>query len=220
MLLVFGGKLSVSGSLLLLLVILRFVDIGNAGTTSTFIRSEWPSADIPLDNEAFAIPKGHNAPQQKSSSTEAQNCISSDNIASNSCLEEVLPFKQYLHRYSTPYMASKSSNPLWYAIRRASAHIIVLSSYSPFGNFSFLSDGKHSFQGGTAFSEHLTLNPYRPSMQDTYWDPQPEYSAFREASYGHSTLEIKNRTHAFYHWNRNDDGKKTPTDSVIFRNQY
>lgn len=48
---------------------------------------------------------------------------------------EVTPFKNYLHRFSTPYYASKSSNPLWYAIRRASAHIIVLSSYSPFGNY-------------------------------------------------------------------------------------
>lgn len=51
---------------------------------------------------------------------------------------EVIPFKSYLHRYPTPYLASKSSNPLWYAIRRASAHIIVLSSYSPFGNLNFL----------------------------------------------------------------------------------
>uniref|UniRef100_A0A2N9FV34 Purple acid phosphatase n=1 Tax=Fagus sylvatica TaxID=28930 RepID=A0A2N9FV34_FAGSY len=51
-------------------------------------------------------------------------------------------------------------------------------------------------------------------------DPQPDYSAFREASYGHSTLEIKNRTHAFYHWNRNDDGKKVATDSFKLHNQY
>ncbi|KAA3472897.1 bifunctional purple acid phosphatase 26-like [Gossypium australe] len=29
--------------------------------------------------------------------------------------------------------------------------------------------------------------------------PTREYSAFREASYGHSTLEIQNGTHAFYH---------------------
>lgn len=47
---------------------------------------------------------------------------------------EVTPFKNYLERYTTPYLASKSSNPLWYSVRRASAHIIVLSSYSPFGN--------------------------------------------------------------------------------------
>lgn len=53
-----------------------------------------------------------------------------------------------------------------------------------------------------------------------FWDPQPDYSAFREASYGHSTLEIKNRTHAIYHWNRNDDGTNVLTDSVVFHNQY
>lgn len=51
-------------------------------------------------------------------------------------------------------------------------------------------------------------------------DPQPEYSAFREASYGHSTLEIMNRTHALYHWNRNDEGKKVSTDSLLLHNQY
>ncbi|KAJ0488167.1 putative Acid phosphatase [Helianthus annuus] len=51
-------------------------------------------------------------------------------------------------------------------------------------------------------------------------DPQPDYSAFREASYGHSTLEIINKTHAFYHWNRNDDGKKTETDAFVLHNQY
>lgn len=51
-------------------------------------------------------------------------------------------------------------------------------------------------------------------------NPQPDYSAFREASYGHSTLEIKNRTHAFYHWNRNDDGKKVATDTFVLHNQY
>lgn len=50
---------------------------------------------------------------------------------------EVTPFKSYLHRYATPYMASKSSSPLWYSVRRASTHIIVLSSYSPFGNLSY-----------------------------------------------------------------------------------
>ncbi|KAG6431551.1 hypothetical protein SASPL_109630 [Salvia splendens] len=50
--------------------------------------------------------------------------------------------------------------------------------------------------------------------------PQPNYCAFREASYGHSTLEIKNRTHALYHWNRNDDGKRVPTDQMVLHNQY
>uniref|UniRef100_A0A7C9DMG7 acid phosphatase n=1 Tax=Opuntia streptacantha TaxID=393608 RepID=A0A7C9DMG7_OPUST len=53
-----------------------------------------------------------------------------------------------------------------------------------------------------------------------FWDPQPDYSAFREASYGHSILEIENRTHAIYHWNRNVNGTNVPTDSVVFHNQY
>ncbi|TYH15837.1 hypothetical protein ES288_A05G071200v1 [Gossypium darwinii] len=53
-----------------------------------------------------------------------------------------------------------------------------------------------------------------------FLDPQPEYSAFREASYGHLTLEIQNRTHAFYHWNCNNDGKKVATNSFVFHNQY
>ncbi|KAK6941710.1 Calcineurin-like phosphoesterase domain, ApaH type [Dillenia turbinata] len=49
---------------------------------------------------------------------------------------EVVPFKSYLHRYATPHAASQSSTPLWYAIRRASAHIIMLSSYSPFVKYT------------------------------------------------------------------------------------
>lgn len=45
-------------------VILNFVNNVNAGITSRFIREEWPSVDIPLDHEVFAVPKGYNAPQQ------------------------------------------------------------------------------------------------------------------------------------------------------------
>jgi hypothetical protein len=39
---------------------------GYAGITGSFVRSEFPSVDIPLDHEVFAVPKGHNAPQQVS----------------------------------------------------------------------------------------------------------------------------------------------------------
>lgn len=45
-------------------VFLRFFNSGSAGVTSAFVRTEWPSTDIPLDNEAFAVPKGYNSPQQ------------------------------------------------------------------------------------------------------------------------------------------------------------
>ncbi|XP_010557615.1 PREDICTED: bifunctional purple acid phosphatase 26 [Tarenaya hassleriana] len=213
---------------------------------------------------------------------------------------EVTPFKNFLHRFPTPYLASKSSNPLWYAIRRASAHIIVLSSYSPFVKYTpqwewlreelkrvdrektpwlivlmhiplYNSNEAHFMEGESmraVFEEwfvkhkvdiifaghvHAYERSYRISnvrynvssgdrfpvpdksapvyitvgdggnqegLAGRFRDPQPDYSAFREASYGHSTLEIKNRTHAIYHWNRNDDGKKVPTDEFVLHNQY
>ncbi|KAI9117558.1 hypothetical protein K1719_011724 [Acacia pycnantha] len=213
---------------------------------------------------------------------------------------EVVPFKSYLHRYTTPYLASKSSSPLWYSIRRASAHIIVLSSYSPFVKYTpqyrwleeelkrvdrdktpwlivlmhvplYSSNEVHYMEGESMRAEfersfirykvdvvfaghvHAYERSYRFSntnynitsgnrypipdkaapvyitvgdggnqegLASRFFEPQPEYSAFREASYGHSTLEIMNRTHAIYHWNRNDDGKKVPTDSFVLHNQY
>ncbi|KAM0017932.1 putative Acid phosphatase [Helianthus debilis subsp. tardiflorus] len=215
-------------------------------------------------------------------------------------MDEVDPFKQYLYRYPTPYAASESSSPLWYAVRRASAHIIVLSSYSPFVKYTpqykwlkaefkkvnrwktpwlivvmhvpiYSSNSAHYMEGESmraAFESwfvkykvdvvfaghvHAYERSHRISnieydvtggvscpvpdksapiyitigdggnqegLASSFNDPQPDYSAFREASYGHSTLELINKTHAFYHWNRNDDGKKVATDSFVLRNQY
>lgn len=66
MLVSFGMRLLLYQHLPAVLIILSFVGHGDARVTSTFVRSEWPSTDIPLENEAFAIPKGHNAPQQVS----------------------------------------------------------------------------------------------------------------------------------------------------------
>ncbi|KAK9100612.1 hypothetical protein Scep_024042 [Stephania cephalantha] len=215
-------------------------------------------------------------------------------------LGELVPFKSFLQRYRTPFEASQSSNPLWYAVRRASAHIIVLSSYSPYVKYTpqyiwlkeelervdrektpwlivlvhvpiYNSNEAHFMEGecmrsvfenwfvshkvDMIFAGHVHAyeRSYRISnihynvstggchpipdksapvyitvgdggnqegLAARFRDPQPDYSAFRESSYGHSTLQIKNRTHAFYNWNRNDDGKKVPTDSVVFLNQY
>jgi hypothetical protein len=50
--------------------------------------------------------------------------------------------------------------------------------------------------------------------------PQPSYSAFREASFGHAILDIKNRTHAYYTWHRNQDGSAVAADSMWFTNRY
>ncbi|KAJ4792449.1 Purple acid phosphatase [Rhynchospora pubera] len=51
-------------------------------------------------------------------------------------------------------------------------------------------------------------------------EPQPSYSAFRESSFGHAILDIKNRTHAYYTWHRNQDGAKVMADSMWFTNRF
>lgn len=49
---------------------------------------------------------------------------------------ETTPFKPYSNRYPVPYVESKSTSPFWYSIKRASAYIIVLSSYSAYGKYT------------------------------------------------------------------------------------
>uniref|UniRef100_A0ACD5ZTM8 Uncharacterized protein n=1 Tax=Avena sativa TaxID=4498 RepID=A0ACD5ZTM8_AVESA len=51
-------------------------------------------------------------------------------------------------------------------------------------------------------------------------EPQPSYSAFREASFGHAILDIKNRTHAYYAWHRNQDGTAVAAESRWFTNRF
>ncbi|XP_050211083.1 bifunctional purple acid phosphatase 26-like [Mercurialis annua] len=213
---------------------------------------------------------------------------------------ETIPFKNYVYRYPTPYLASNSTSPLWYSIRRASAHIIVLNSYSAFVVYSpqwfwlqqelanvnreetpwlfvithaplYNSNEVHfmeaegmriafeswfiQYKVDAVFSGHVHAyersNRYsnirckvssgfcypvpdksapvyitvgdggnQEGLATKYMDPQPHYSAFREASYGHGTLEIMNRTHAFFSWHRNDDGEHVVADSLLLNNQY
>jgi hypothetical protein len=52
-----------------------------------------------------------------------------------------------------------------------------------------------------------------------FTQPQPNYSAFREASFGHGLLEIKNRTTALWTWHRNQDGEAVSADSAVIHNK-
>ncbi|XP_030523052.1 purple acid phosphatase 2-like isoform X1 [Rhodamnia argentea] len=54
-------------------------------------------------------------------------------------LGENKPFKPFTNRYHTPYRASNSTAPFWYSIKRASAYIIVLSSYSAYAHLLLIS---------------------------------------------------------------------------------
>ncbi|KAH7566334.1 hypothetical protein JRO89_XS08G0139600 [Xanthoceras sorbifolium] len=213
---------------------------------------------------------------------------------------EIVPFKPFMHRYHVPYKASKSTSPLWYSIKRASAYIIVLSSYSAYGKYTpqynwleqelpkvnraetpwlivllhspwYNSNGYHYMEGESMrvmfeswFVEHKVdivfaghvhsyertkrfsnvkynitnglstpvKDPSAPvyvtigdggnleGLANNFSDPQPSYSAFREASYGHGMLRIKNRTHAHFTWHRNHDNEPVVADSVWLSNRH
>ncbi|KAF7810843.1 Purple acid phosphatase [Senna tora] len=212
---------------------------------------------------------------------------------------ETTPFKPYTHRYHVPYRASQSTEPFWYSIKRASAYIIVLSSYSAYGKYTpqyqwleeelpkvnrtetpwlivlmhsplYNSYNYHYMEGETmrvlfepwfvqykvdvVFAGHVhayerserisnvaynivnglctPVNDLSAPVYITIGDggnleglatnmtePQPEYSSFREASFGHAIFEIKNRTHAHYSWHRNQDGYAVEADSMWFFNR-
>ena len=46
----------------------------------------------------------------------------------------------------------------------------------------------------------------REGLSVNYLDPAPRWSAFREASYGHGSLDLLNSTHAVWRWLRNGGG--------------
>lgn len=213
---------------------------------------------------------------------------------------EPYPFKPYSHRYHVPYQSSGSTTPFWYSIKRASAYIIVLASYSAFGvytpqyewlNLEFTKVNRtetpwlivlmhaplyNSYYNGymegepmrvqfeswfvkykvdIVFAGHIhayersyrysnvaynitngkctpIFNPAAPvyltvgdggnieGLSTNFTEPQPSYSAFREASFGHGILEIKNRTHACFCWHRNEDSHAVVADSKWLYNRY
>uniref|UniRef100_A0A803LPA9 Purple acid phosphatase n=1 Tax=Chenopodium quinoa TaxID=63459 RepID=A0A803LPA9_CHEQI len=215
-------------------------------------------------------------------------------------INETVPFKPYTHRYHVPYKASESTSPLWYSIKRASAFIIVLSSYSAYGKYTpqyewlenelpkvnrsetpwlivlvhspwYNSYNYHYMEGETmrvmyeswlvqykvdvVFAGHVhayerservsniafnitnnLCNPVKDRSAPVYitigdggnieglatnmTEPQPSYSAYREASFGHGTFDIKNRTHAHFSWHRNQDGYSVQADSMWLHNRY
>ncbi|KAJ9154009.1 hypothetical protein P3X46_027390 [Hevea brasiliensis] len=53
-----------------------------------------------------------------------------------------------------------------------------------------------------------------PASGKFCWDQQPEYSAYRESSFGHGILEVKNETHALWSWHRNQDSYQIAGDII------
>ncbi|KAF9599370.1 hypothetical protein IFM89_036856 [Coptis chinensis] len=129
-----------------------------------------------------------------------------------------------------------------YSIKRASGDIIVLSSYSAYGKYipqyvwlqNEVLKGENfkysiqSFKWKLHTSVKLICTGFTlqsgdggniEGLANKFTEPQPSYSAYREASFGHAMLEIKNQTHAFYSWHRNQDSEAVLGDSQWFYNR-
>ncbi|XP_042513597.1 purple acid phosphatase 15 [Macadamia integrifolia] len=53
-----------------------------------------------------------------------------------------------------------------------------------------------------------------PAAGKFCWDRQPDYSAYRESSFGHGILEVKNSTYALWTWHRNQDMYNSAGDQI------
>lgn len=58
-----------------------------------------------------------------------------------------------------------------------------------------------------------------PATGKFCWDRQPDYSAYRESSFGHGILEVKNETHALWTWHRNQDMYNSTSDQIYIVRQ-
>lgn len=58
-----------------------------------------------------------------------------------------------------------------------------------------------------------------PAAGQFCWDEQPDYSAYRESSFGYGILEIKNETHALWTWHRNQNSYLIAGDIIYIVRQ-
>ncbi|XP_057850814.1 purple acid phosphatase 18 isoform X2 [Cryptomeria japonica] len=67
---------------------------------------------------------------------------------------------------------------------------------------------------------HITIGDggNREGLASKFLNPHPQYSLFREASFGHGELSIYNATHAHWSWHRNDDDQPVKVDEVWITN--
>ncbi|XP_076882939.1 purple acid phosphatase 15-like [Bidens hawaiensis] len=79
------------------------------------------------------------------------------------------------------------------------------------GNCPEPSSTPDSFMGGFCASNFTS----GPAAGNFCWDRQPEYSAYRESSFGHGILEVKNETHALWTWHRNQDMYNVAGDQIF-----
>ncbi|KAJ8646160.1 hypothetical protein MRB53_007908 [Persea americana] len=83
------------------------------------------------------------------------------------------------------------------------------------GNCPDPSTTADSYMGGFCAMNFTT----GPAAGKFCWDRQPDYSAFRESSFGHGILEVVNETYALWTWHRNQDMYKSSGDQIYIVRQ-
>ncbi|KAK9089682.1 hypothetical protein Scep_028764 [Stephania cephalantha] len=102
-----------------------------------------------------------------------------------------------------------SMEPLLYA---AGVDIVLTGHVHAYERSNRVNNGKSDPCGPV----HITIGDggNHEGLAHRYIDPKPEWSMFREASFGHGELKIANSTHAFWSWHRNDDDEPVKSDEV------
>ncbi|KAJ6293249.1 hypothetical protein OIU78_025273 [Salix suchowensis] len=99
--------------------------------------------------------------------------------------------------------------PLLYA---AGVDIVLAGHVHAYERMERVNNGKLDPCGAV----HITIGDggNREGLAHKYKNPQPAWSVFREASFGHGELKLANSTHAFWSWHRNDDDEPVRSDQV------
>ncbi|KAF2314111.1 hypothetical protein GH714_022311 [Hevea brasiliensis] len=121
-----------------------------------------------------------------------------------------ITFKSYLTRFSVPSEESGSKKSITTLDHCGPVYITVGDG----GNIEQV-DVDHADDHGKCPSAgdnipefggvcHINFSA-GPAKDKFCWDKQPEWSAFRESSFGHGILEVVNSTYALWTWHRNQD---------------
>lgn len=99
--------------------------------------------------------------------------------------------------------------PLLYA---AGADIVLAGHVHAYERSKRVYQGKSDPCGAV----HITIGDggNQEGLANKYKTPVPEWSVFREASFGHGELKMVNSSHAFWSWHRNDDDEPVRSDQV------
>ncbi|XP_048234819.1 purple acid phosphatase 18 [Ricinus communis] len=99
--------------------------------------------------------------------------------------------------------------PLLYA---ASVDVVLAGHVHAYERTKRVNNGRSDQCGAV----HITIGDggNKEGLAQKYKSPQPEWSVFREASFGHGELKLVNSTHAFWTWHRNDDDEPVRSDQI------